>query len=412
MIRRILKPLSSLKYKSYRYLFLGSALSWVGTQMQVVAVIWHLYKLTNSPYSLAIIGLSRFIPLMILSPLAGLIADKYNRKKIMFIAQIIAFSSSSLLTYLTFTNLITPLQIYLFVALDSIASTLLSPSRQSILPSLVPKEALINALGLNSIMYQISLVLGPSIGGFILASTNIWVIYLINSLSFIPVMLSILALKNEPRPHQTTTSLSLKSMREGFIFVFSHPLIASTMLLDFFATFFSSATVLLPIFAKEILHVGPQGLGILFAAPSIGAIIAGWIFSSFKELKSQGKILLMAVTVYGLATILFGLSTSFYWAFFFLALTGAGDVVSAIIRNAIRQLATPDHMRGRMTAVNMIFYTGGPQLGEVEAGILAGFAGLRQSVIIGGISTILFTIITYALVPKLRNYQNHAIDLT
>ena len=179
-----------------------------------------------------------------------------------------------------------------------------------------------------------------------------------------------------------------------------------------FATFFSSATVLLPIFSKEILLVGPQGLGILYAAPSIGAIVAGWIFSYFRHLKNQGKILLAAVTFYGLATALFGISSNFVLSFVFLAFAGAGDVVSAIIRNAIRQLATPDHMRGRMTSVNMIFYNGGPQLGEMEAGFMAGLLGLRQSVVIGGVATILFTLVTYALVPKLRNYQGHDIDLT
>lgn len=411
-MKRFFRPFSALKHSDFKFLALGSFTSWVGSQMQIVAIIWHVYQLTNSPYSLAIIGFARFIPLIIVSPLAGVIADKFNRKKIILVAQAISMLSAIVLTYLTFANLITPMLIYILLIINSTGSALESPARHSMIPSLVPKESLINALSLNSVMFQVSMVAGPSLAGFLIGSIDIGWVYLINSLSFIAVIVALFFIKSELKSYHSTTSFSFKSLKEGFIFVFTHPLIASTMLLDFFATFFSSATVLLPIFAKEILSVGPQGLGLLYAAPSLGAIAAGLIFSSFKDLKGQGKILLGAVTFYGLATVLFGVSKNFNWSFFFLALAGAGDAVSAIIRNTIRQLATPDYMRGRMTSVNMIFYMGGPQLGEVEAGFLAGLIGLRQSVVIGGAATILLTIVTYALVPKLRQYQDHEVKLT
>lgn len=408
-MKRILRPFSALKYRDFKLMFFGSAISWMGSQMQIVAIIWHVYKLTNSPYSLAIIGFARFVPLILISPFSGMIADKYNRKKIMFFAQLISMTSSLLLAYFTFTNSITPLLIYIFLSLNSVGTVLDSPARQSMLPSLVPRESLMNALGLNSVMFQTSMVLGPSVAGFLLASTGLAFIYLLNTISFLAVIIALIFIKSEQRTGHTAMSLTLDSLKDGFKFVFTHPLIASTMLLDFFATFFSSATILLPIFAKEILLVGPQGLGILYASPSIGAIVAGLIFASFKHIKNQGKILLLAVMFYGLTTVLFGISKSFILSFLLLALSGAGDMISAIIRNAIRQLNTSDNMRGRMTSVNMIFYTGGPQLGEIEAGFLAGIAGIQQSVVIGGIATILFTAVTYALVPKLRRYQGNEI---
>jgi MFS family permease len=181
------------------------------------------------------------------------------------------------------------------------------------------------------------------------------------------------------------------------------------MLLDFFSTFFSSAYALLPIFAQDILHVGPQGLGILFAAPGIGAVLAGLVMAHMHNIKKQGMILLASVGVYGFATILFGVSTSFTLSLLALFLIGAGDSISAVIRNTVRQIATPDHMRGRMTGVNMIFFKGGPQLGEFEAGLLASALGGPWSVVIGGIGTIVAVGVMAFFIPTLRKYQGDEV---
>jgi len=197
----------------------------------------------------------------------------------------------------------------------------------------------------------------------------------------------------------------LQSLKEGLNFVKKTPLIYSTMLLDFFATFFASATVLLPIFALDILHVGPQGLGLLYAAPALGAIIAGLITSSLGHFKNQGKILVTAICFFGLGTILFGISRNFYLSLFFLMIIGAGDMVSTVIRNTIRQMITPDSLRGRMVSINMIFFMGGPQLGEAEAGFLAALVGTPFSVIVGGVGTIVATFFLIKMVPKLLHYQ-------
>lgn len=403
-------PFISLQHRDFRLLWIGLFISAIGSQMQIVAINWHVYELTHSPLSLGIIGLARFLPLLLLSPISGSIADIFNRKKIMFFSQLSMIVFSGILTLVTFNNMASPLLIYLLLAGMSIASSFDIPARQSIVPRLVPKRHFMNAVSLNSLMWQSSIVVGPSIAGFMIAAFGIWPVYMINTLSFIAVIIAIINMSplQYIKPKNIVANLSF--YKEGLRFVRKTPIIYSTMLLDFFASFFASANVLLPIFAKDILQVGPKGFGLLYAAPSLGAVISGVLISSFgKYLKHQGKMLLAGIFVYGTATILFGLSRSFYLSLIFLALAGAGDMISTIIRNTARQLATPDHLRGRMIGINMIFYTGGPQLGEVEAGLLASVIGTPLSVIIGGIGTLIAATVVTLFVPQVRKYNGHEL---
>lgn len=404
-----LSPFSALKFRDFRLLWISFLISRIGSEMQVVAINWHMYSLTGSPLSLGLIGLARFIPVLIFSIFAGITADILDRKKLMIAAQIMMIFSSVTLAVATFGHFISPMLIYATIAFSSVASAFDTPARHAIVPHLVPKKYFMNAVSLNTILWQSAILIGPSIGGFTIAMLGEGYIYAFNAITFIAVILALLLISPIVKTVEKNTSFNVASIRTGFTFVVRHPIILSTMLLDFFATFFSSATVLLPIFAKDILMVGPQGLGILYAAPSIGAVTAGLITSSFGHFKRQGKILLSAVFLYGLATLLFGLTRSFYPALLFLALTGIGDIVSTIIRNTIRQLSTPDYLRGRMVAVNMIFFQGGPQLGEAEAGILAALWGTPASVVIGGAGTMLATILIAVLVPKLRKYQGNEL---
>lgn len=330
----------------------------------------------------------------------------------MFVTHLAMMGFSTVLAVTTFTGHINPLLIYLLIAGNSVASAFDTPARQSIVPLLVPKNYFMNAVSLNTILWQSAVVIGPSIAGFVIAISGVGIVYLLNALSFLAVIIALIAMNPLSQTVSKETGFSLKAVMEGLSFVRRSPIIYSTMFLDFFATFFSSATVLLPIFAKDILRVGPTGLGFLYAAPALGAVIAGLIVSSLGHLKNQGKILLSAVCLYGLATILFGISKSFYLSLLFLFLTGVGDVVSTIIRNTIRQLTTPDYLRGRMVSVNMIFFMGGPQLGEAEAGILAAAIGTPASVVVGGIGTIVATLILSYFIPKLKNYQGDEVLLS
>lgn len=404
-------PFSALKFRNFRLLWIGMLISRIGSEMQVVAINWQMYVLTGSALALGAIGLARFLPLLIFAFPGGIASDLRDRKKIMMAAQTITVLSTLLLTFATFSGNVSPFIIYIVLIINSIATAFDTPARQSMTPSLVPKEYVVNAIGLNSIMWQSAIVIGPSIAGFTIAYLGLGSVYLINAFSFLGVILALIILKPPKQEVHKDTSFNLDSLKVGLRFVLKNPIILSTMLLDFFATFFSSATVLLPIFAQDILSVGPQGLGFLYAAPSIGAVLAGLFTSSLGHFKNQGKVLLAAILVYGLATIGFGLSRSFYLSLIFLTLTGVGDIISTIIRNTMRQLTTPDHLRGRMISINMIFFTGGPQLGEVEAGILAAMVGAPLSVVIGGFGAIGATLIIAWFVPKLRKYQGNQIQL-
>jgi MFS family permease len=271
----------------------------------------------------------------------------------------------------------------------------------------VPPEHLPNAISLNAIMFQTASVVGPSAGGLLIGEAGLGWAYALNAISFLFVIGAVLAMRGiSGRASGGTQKVSVAAGLEGLRFVFRTPLIRSTMLLDFFATFFASATALLPIFAQDILHVGARGYGVLSAAPSIGAILASVVMvRAVDHIERRGPVLLWAIVVYGLATALFGLSASFALTFICLALTGAADTISMVIRNLVRQLTTPDHMRGRMTSVNMIFFMGGPQLGELEAGLVANTFGPVLSVVSGGIGCLLVTAWVAASTPQLRHYR-------
>jgi MFS family permease len=224
------------------------------------------------------------------------------------------------------------------------------------------------------------------------------------------VIAALLLMRGVPRPVEGDRGkISRHAAGEGLRFVFSSPMIRSTMLLDFFATFFSSATALLPIFAQDILRVGAKGYGWLYAAPSVGAVVTSAVMVRMVDrIQRRGSVLLWAVAGYGLATVIFGMSRSFWLTFLCLALTGATDTVSMVLRNIIRQIETPDHLRGRMTGVNMVFFMGGPQLGELEAGLVANWFGAPLSVVTGGIGSVIATLWIALKTPALRHYYRGA----
>jgi len=226
----------------------------------------------------------------------------------------------------------------------------------------------------------------------------------INALTFTAVIVGILMMSKKEFVVKEIVSLNIKTVKEGFGFIYRSPIIFSTMLLDFIATFFASAITMMPFFAKEIFAVGAQGLGLLYAAPSLGSMVAGIVLASMRTIRQQGKVLLISVFIYGLATIFFAIIQSFILACIFLIVAGAGDMISSIIRNTLRQVITPDRLRGRTSSVNMIFVMGGPQLGEVEAGWLANLIGVAPSVAIGGATTMLSVGLIGWLTPKLRRY--------
>lgn len=399
-------PFVALRYRDFRLLWLGQLISQAGSQMQFVAVNWHIYQLTGSPLALGLVGLVRFVPIVVFSLIGGAAADALDRRRLMLVTQSTVALVAAVLGVMTLAGRDSPVLIYALLAVAAAAFAFDNPARQSLIPNLVSPEHLPNALSLNTTMFQTASIVGPALAGFVIGSGphGVALVYLINALSFLTVIVALLLMRTSGKAAELR-QMNLAALLEGLHFVRRSPIILSTMLLDFIATFFASATMLLPVFARDILHVGSEGYGLLSAAPAIGAILAGSAMSFLGRVRRQGAILLWAVAVYGLATVLFGLSPWFGASLFFLALSGAADTVSTVLRGTIRQLMTPDRLRGRMTAVNMVFFMGGPQLGELEAGVAAALLGTQLSVALGGIGCLIAVAVVAARVPRLRQYH-------
>jgi MFS family permease len=407
-----------LRHRNFRLIWIGLLLSFIGSFMQNAALLWHVSLLVPADrkgLALGIVGLVRVVPIVIFSMISGVVADASDRRRLMLLTQTGSAIVALGLAWLAFSGSTAVWPVYALAALSSAVGAFDLPARQSLVPSLVPREELPSAIGLNTIMQQTSQVLGPALGGIVIASANVGWAYVINAVSFAAVIIALLLMRGvSGRPEeQGTESVSWEAALEGLRFVFRSPLIRSTMLLDFFATFFSSATALLPIFAQDILNVGATGYGWLYAAPAVGAVtMSAAMVLLTSRIQRRGPVLLWAVGLYGLATVTFGLSRSFWITFASLALTGVADTISMVIRNIVRQLETPDRLRGRMIGVNMIFFVGGPQLGELEAGVVANWLGAPFSVISGGLGCMLAVAGIAAATPELRNYRALPVTTT
>jgi MFS family permease len=386
----------------------GQFVSMTGSQMQRVAIDWHVYLLTKSPLALGMVGLVRVLPIILCSLLAGVVADAVDRKRLIVASQIVMLGSAGVLAFVTASGLESVWPIYLLTAITSAAVAFEAPARQALLPALVPVEDFQNSVSLYLIVFHVAMIAGPALAGLLLYAHGPTLIYAINAVSFVAVMVAVLLMRASGRAgseDESAARVSFSALGEGLRFVRRTPIIVQTMTLDFIATFFGAANALLPIFAQEILRVGARGLGALAAAPAVGSVIAGLILARLGTLRRQGRIVIICVAVYGAATVAFGLSKIFWLSLLMLAIVGASDTVSTVIRQTIRQLVTPNHLRGRMTSINMLFFMGGPQLGEMEAGVVARLIGAPLSVVTGGIGCLIAVTLTALSAKSLLAYQ-------
>ena len=406
-----ISPFSTLKITNFRNYQIGAFISEIGNQMQIVAAAWPVYEFTRNPASLGLIGVANFLPIIFFSLIGGLVADKVDRKKLIILSLISQTILASTLFILTFSHLVTPLWIYAILLLVGVAQSFSIPVRQAIIPNLVPKEYLINAISLGTLQYQSAVMIGPAIAGFLIGGMGVIAVYFLNAASFFFFMAAIFSIKVPFQKHnREDVQFSLSSIKQAVKFVMSTPILYTTMMLDFLATFFGTANILMPVFAKDVLHVGAQGLGLLYSAPALGGVLAGILIAALHHrIEHQGKAIIASVILYGAATIGFGLSKVLPISLLFLVLVGFGDMVSTIIRNTIRQIVTPDYLRGRMSSITRFFFQGGPQLGEIEAGFLAKAIGGPATVVIGGVGVILITSILALKSKVLRQY--HGKDL-
>jgi MFS family permease len=322
----------------------------------------------------------------------------------MLASQSAMMACAALLALLTLTGHDSVLSIYAVVVALACAQTFDNPARQSMVPHLVPRADVSNAISLNTITWQLGTVIGPGVAGVLIAAFGVTIVYAIDAVSYLAVIGALLAIRYRGQ-RAIAGGVSLAAIREGLQFTVSRKIVWSTMVLDFLATFFASARTMLPLFATRAAGGGVLTFGALATAQPVGGLIAGLACASRPPMRGQGRILLGSVAVYGIATALFGLTTHIVPAYVLFAITGAGDMVSTVIRGTIRQLETPDHLRGRVTSVNMLFFMGGPQLGEVEAGAVAARFGVRAAIFTGGLATVALVPLTRVLYPSLATYD-------
>ena len=399
---------SSLRHRDFRLLWMGQIISVIGSQMQLAAINWQIYIITRSALALGLVGACRALPIILCSLMGGVVADVVDRRRLMVVTQTIMLLCSAVLAFISYKGLEHAWPILLITAIASAAWAFDTPARQSLMPMLVPVKDFPNAVSLSMLMFHIGLITGPPLAGFLLASHGPAMVYAINAVSFVAVIAGVLLMHTSGKQEKTdaeSNEISLQALLEGLRFVRRTPIIVQTMTLDFVATFFASANQLLPIYATDILAVGARGYGFLAAAPAAGAIGAGLVMARIGVLKKQGLTVIVSVGVYGAATIAFGVSRVFWFSLVMLAATGAADAVSTILRQTIRQLVTPNKLRGRMTSINMIFFMGGPQLGEVEAGTVAALLGAPLSVVTGGVACVVAAVLTLVKAKSLRGYE-------
>src|SRR5438132_71064 len=325
---------SSLRHRDFRLLWLGQIVSVTGSQMQMVAINWHIYLITHSALALGLLGAFRAGPIILCSLMGGVVADVIDRRRLMMTTQTIMLTCSAILAVITFGGLQRVWPIYLLTAIASGAWAFDTPARQSLMPSLVPVKDFPNAVSLSMLMFQVGMIVGPAGAGFLLGKFGPGVIYAVNATSFVAVIVGLALMRTSGRSSESDkTRVSFGALVEGLRFVWRTPIIVQTMTLDFVATFFASANQLLPIYAKDILQVGAQGLGFLAAAPASGAVITGLIMARLGTLKKQGLIVIASVAIFGAATIAFGISRSFWLSLLMLAIVGASDTISTILRH-------------------------------------------------------------------------------
>lgn len=405
-IARIAIDISPLRDSpAYRILWVGQLVSLTGSQLRHVVIAYHVYVLTESPLAVGLIGAFQAGPLIAFSLWGGVIADAVDRRKLILFTQAGLIAVMGGLALGTQLGIAEVWYIYLLTAVSATLFALDAPARQSLIPTLVERRQIPAAMALNQVLFQTSMVLGPVLGGLVLGRYGIAAGYWIDAATFAAGFLSAYLLRVSGRT-PGGASPGFKSLVEGLRYVRGSQLLLSIMALDFVAMFFGWPRAMFPFFADKVFGVGEEGLGLMFAAPGFGALIgalsAGWV----SRVRRQGAAVLGSVFVWGLAVAGFGaLQSGFLLGLFFLAVAGAADVVSAILRGTMIQMAVPDHLRGRITAMNLMVVISGPRLGEVESGVVADVVTPRFSVVSGGLACVVAAALILFLVPSLRSFE-------
>jgi MFS family permease len=393
---------AAFHHRDFRLFLAARFVSVVGIQMQSVAIAWQVYSITGRPMSLAWVGLAQFFPVASLSLLAGQAADRFRRRKILMLCQaaMAALSAALFVVARAGTTHVAP--IYAVLVGIGVARAFLGPANQSILPSLVPVSDFGNAVAWGSSSWQVATVLGPTLGGILYATLGGAAgVYSVASCCGLGALALITAMSGRPAA-ASASARARSSIFDGVRYVRGNPIVLGAISLDLFAVLLGGATALLPVYARDILHLGPWALGALRSAPAAGAAVTAIVLALRPIEGRAGAKMFAGVAAFGAATIVFGLSRSFLVSLVALVVLGAADMVSVFVRSALVQLATPDPMRGRVSAVNMVFIGASNELGEFESGVTAAWLGTVPSVVVGGLGTLLVVAIWMLRFPQLR----------
>ena len=388
--------------RDFRLFISSRFLSTVAMQVQSVAIGWQIYDIERTPLSLGLVGLCEFIPMFLLTLPAGEIADRFDQRRVLAFAQALLGICSGLFLLFSLLYPRDALPFYGVLVLFGAARGFSGPSSQSLLAFLVPPERLAKSIALSSSAFTVAVIAGPALGGFLYALGPI-ATYSISFLGFMSAAALTTTFGGRRFDRSTVAGVSrLERVIEGIRFVRDRPIVLGAISLDLFAVLLGGAVALLPIFARDILHVGPAGLGILRSAPAVGAALTAFTLSRWPIERRSGSRMFAAVAIFGVATIVFGLSHNFYLSLAALFVTGASDMVSVNVRQSLINFATPDPMRGRVGAVSMLFIGASNELGEFESGITASWFGTIPAVILGGIGTLGVVAVWMWLFPPLR----------
>ncbi len=385
-----------LRIPSYAFFWSTRIATTIAMQTVAVAVGWQMYDLTGSALALGLVGLAQFLPLVALMLVVGQLVDRFDRRRIARIAQTIEGMAIGVLCVAAALHVTTPALIYAMVAIVGAGRAFEHPALASLMPNIVPSDLIPASTARMSAAQQTATIVGPALGG-ILYAIDPAIAYGLAACSF-GVGVTLLAFVRTLGPQQARGPASIFG---GFAFMRRTPVVLGAISLDLFAVLLGGATALLPIYARDILHIGPWGLGLLRTAPAMGALATSLAVSRYPIRTRAGRLLFVAVTTFGLATIAFGLSRSFAFSFGALAVLGASDVVSVVIRSSLVALRTPDAMRGRVNAVNTLFIGTSNQLGEFESGAVAALVGPVGSVVLGGVGTIVVALLWLRIFPQL-----------
>ena len=404
-LRRVLLDTTPLRLdRDFRWLWTGQAINGIGSQITRLALPYQVYVLTNSTLAIAALTLFQLVPILVFSLGAGSIADAVDRRRMLRITQLGLMACSATLAILAFQPSV-PLPLLFLVAFASAAfASLDQPARSSAIPRLVPRERLPAAIALGQLNFQIASVVGPTVAGILIATVGLPGAYLVDVASFAASLGALAAISPIP-PLVGAARPGLTAIREGLRFAIQRRVILATYVIDLDAMIFGMPTSLFPVLALDVFHAGPQGLGLLAAAPSVGALLGALLSGWVSSVRRVGLAVILAVAVWGVAITLFGLSEfSFLLALFFLAIAGAADVLSAVFRSTIVQLAAPDHLRGRISSIHILVVTSGPRIGDIEAAAVASVIGAQASVVSGGLLCLLGLVGVVRLFPELARH--------